>query len=64
MTNNSIGDARIPQPREKFSTTQDIEEMKQYKGQETLTANNVSYVKVQIMLVEEIMFKGENICKL
>ena len=27
--------------------------MKQYKAQETFTVNNVSYVKVQIMLVEK-----------
>ena len=29
----------------------------EYKDQETFTANNVSYVKVQIMLVDKIMFK-------
>ena len=35
--------------------------MKQYKDQETFTANNVSYVKVQIMLAEKITFKRQNI---
>ena len=38
--------------------------MKKYKDQETFTANNVSYIKVQIILVHRIMFKRENVCKL
>ena len=35
--------------------------MKQDKDQETFTANDGSYVKVYIMLVEKITFKRENV---
>ena len=40
-------------PGKKFSTPRDIEQMKQYKDQVTFAANNVSYVKVQKVLVSE-----------
>ena len=42
-----------------YSTPLDIEEVKQYKDQETFIANNITYVKVQIMLVEKMTFKRE-----
>ena len=51
-------------PKKYFSTPWDIEEMKQYKIQETFTANDISYVKIRIMSVEKITFKRENNCKL
>ena len=55
----------ISQSSEKyFSTPSDIEEVKQYKYQETFTENDVSYVKVQIMLAEKLTFKTENVCEL
>ena len=46
-----------PQPGEIVSTPRDIEYVKKYKDQETFTANDVNYVKLQIM------FKRENVCK-